>query len=1392
MAASQVECHPSPGPVHNCIPMLSSSWGESEGEKAEDEDDDCCTSGFVSENEQDSHTNVSPKVSFRNHQSSITSEGSSISDNENLFKRIEPCPSDLTHRPPDMKGSLRFFSPPAARRCMSRRDSGGSLPSTPYRSRKAITSPLMSKKRFSSDTSTEESPRHSISSSGRERMDSTSSESSSFSARGPNGFSRRAIGSKVKIASRRPTMRAIQSSDEGQTSNTFLKRNSLRPESVSSPDYMGQESLNGPTSPNHRRRPEDDESQRYSRIQVLEVVFVLPKRNTVLLNCPGNKTVGQIKDMLWNEMSESGIMETYPELMNHDDYSLKYKKFGMDYELYDQEQLFQTLSIVSYWQTKRKAQPELRVELKKTDSEKAREFQELINSLVGMDMEQLISSSNNDEADITRRKLVSARHAAVSSRDSELYAMEPALTHSEVPEPVRKMCAMWIEINVQFEDQKDLRQVILFQVSETPLDLLQFLFNPDSGKRSLLGIPDSADRSLYTLKVCGQDSYLYRTHTFLKYTYIRRCLLKKAPIHLAVVKKPDVKEDLVQNHGEPDFIDDCCNLTGSHQQLSALTKMHSEVFTMSLWDIQTPYRVKVVGVDGIKDKGNCSCLYVEAGIYHGGNLLCPAKGLSVQAPTDEHLLINQMFNFDIAVCNLPKAARMHIAVYANKASKISRRGSQYLMGSQKSTNTLSTPGSPSSATSPGTKRKLFGLFPSPRTLRRQSEDVIISDPVPTDTDQLTMDGQDVDMDTKPDNVEPLYWVNVQLLDHRAVLRTGYHQIALWHVDVKSDNERDTSKFSPNSCTSEHPDRTQTATCFMIMDTYAHRVACPTAGLGQLQKDPSNSDLKGDSAEEVRSPSKKFLRQSLDDAISCSDPLKPLTKEDKDLLWNCRDICKKRPEALPRFLLSLNWADKGHVLEMHRLLRSWEKPTIEVALQLLDYHFADESVRCLAVSRLEKLEKDELLTFLLQLVQTLKFEPYHDSALAYFLLERALQSKRIGHNFYWFLRAEMDAPEYRERFGLLLEAYLRGCGKQMLGMIHRQQEVNQFLKMAAAQVKDEKLEARAGALQKLIESSDVMKGELRPVYDSSVTIGDLVVKKCKCMDSKKVPLWLEFANKDPTTVIPAPVKVIFKQGDDLRQDMLTLQMIKLMDKLWQDNGLDLMMLPYGCMSTGNEVGMIEVVLEAETVASIQRKRGGDIISNARASFADETLSNWLKEKQSSHAEHVQAVRRFAASCAGYCVATYVLGIGDRHNDNIMITKSGNLFHIDFGHFLGNTKKFLKGLVNRERAPFVLTPDFVHIMGKKDSANFRHFLEDACKAYNIIRKHAHLFINLFSMMKCTGIPELTCIEDIDYLRNVLLLDKTDEEAEQHFTKQVVRCLELSWTVRCNFVAHNVKHR
>ena len=97
-----------------------------------------------------------------------------------------------------------------------------------------------------------------------------------------------------------------------------------------------------------------------------------------------------------------------------------------------------------------------------------------------------------------------------------------------------------------------------------------------------------------------------------------------------------------------------------------------------------------------------------------------------------------------------------------------------------------------------------------------------------------------------------------------------------------------------------------------------------------------------------------------------------------------------------------------------------------------------------------------------------------------------------------------------------------------------------------------------------------------------------------------------------------------------------------------------MIPYGCLSTGNQVGLIEVILNASTIAKIQKKSGG-----ARGAFDKKVLLAWLREKNSSREQLDKAIENFTLSCAGYCVATYMLGVGDRHSDNIMICENGQV-------------------------------------------------------------------------------------------------------------------------------------
>ncbi|OQR87151.1 phosphatidylinositol kinase [Achlya hypogyna] len=525
-----------------------------------------------------------------------------------------------------------------------------------------------------------------------------------------------------------------------------------------------------------------------------------------------------------------------------------------------------------------------------------------------------------------------------------------------------------------------------------------------------------------------------------------------------------------------------------------------------------------------------------------------------------------------------------------------------------------------------------------------------------------------------------------------------------------------------------------------------------------------------------------------------DPLYRLSSFQKAIMWKNRADFMDKFEFLPRMLTCVNWFNAKEVDEVISFLPRWAKASHPAAyIELLDMEFAHEGVRQFAVDKLAEMADTTFSVFLPQLVQALKFENHHVSPLAKHLIERAIKNpNQIGFDLFWAMKVESYNEQYKERYGLLLNTYVDVCSYKMRSILELQDRLFTEKGVFEGICQEIKELAHAG------RSKDEMKGLLHtrleelnqslpnayqlPI-DPRVEVSKIVVKKCKIMSSAKLPLWLEFENAEEGG---DPVIIIFKAGDDVRQDCLTLQLIRLMDEMWREDGKDLAMEPYKCVSTGPMTGILQVVQHAVTTADVH-KRGG-AMGGIFGAFNDQSFTDWIEANNADPRSKKVAVDLFMRSCAGYCVATYVLGIGDRHNDNIMITTGGRYFHIDFGHFLG-FMKYQYG-IKREKTPFVFTPEMAHVFGGIGTDEFRKFQALSAEAFNVVRRHLHLLVSLLLLMIPADMPELRKRDDINYIVEIMSSEKTDNEAAAYFADLIVQCTKNTFK-RIDNTLHILKH-
>ena len=208
----------------------------------------------------------------------------------------------------------------------------------------------------------------------------------------------------------------------------------------------------------------------------------------------------------------------------------------------------------------------------------------------------------------------------------------------------------------------------------------------------------------------------------------------------------------------------------------------------------------------------------------------------------------------------------------------------------------------------------------------------------------------------------------------------------------------------------------------------------------------------------------------------------------------------------------------------------------------------------------------------------------------------------------------------------------------------------------------------------------------------------------------------------------------------------------MDSILQKFKLNYEFTSYKVLATSKSDGFVEFVPNSTTIY--------DIVSNKKLTIK-QYIDQFVDKNNKEDAQ--KRLDTYINSSAGYSIATFILGIGDRHLENLMIDDKGRLFHIDFGYILGKDIKVAAPLIK-------LSKEMLEPMGGKGSQIYENFKLKCVNAYWILRDKAREIDNMFYLMIDSGIPQLNNIEDLYKLHDKFVPGYSKQEASNSILSKI----------------------
>ncbi|XP_078336365.1 phosphatidylinositol 4-kinase alpha-like [Crassostrea virginica] len=495
-----------------------------------------------------------------------------------------------------------------------------------------------------------------------------------------------------------------------------------------------------------------------------------------------------------------------------------------------------------------------------------------------------------------------------------------------------------------------------------------------------------------------------------------------------------------------------------------------------------------------------------------------------------------------------------------------------------------------------------------------------------------------------------------------------------------------------------------------------------------------------------------------------------------------------PEAI-HFLVTAHSVEADSPELSHVL--TWCQVAPSVALSYFSRQYPPHPLTAqFAVRVLRSHPPEALLFYIPQIVQALRYDTM--GYVADFMMWAAKTSSLLAHQLLWNMQTNVYRDEEGtvkdEDIGEEMELLMTKIKESFSGHARRfyEREFDFFGKITAISgtIKPyPKGDERRNACLKELRKIELQKGCYLPSNPEAIVteidknsgiplqsaakapfLARFRVKRCGVHDLEMLGMSDE-ENQDLKNRKEVWQAAIFKVGDDVRQDMLALQVISLFKNIFEQTGLELYLVPYRVVATAPGCGVIECVPNSKSRDEIGKKTDITLYDYFHKTFGDDDTP-----------EFQTARRNFVVSMAAYSIVSFLLQIKDRHNGNLMINNTGHLIHIDFGFMFESSPGGNLGW----EPHFKLTDEMVNIMGgTMEAAPFQWFMELCVQGYLAVRPHYHTIITLVSLMLDTGLP---CFrgQTIKQLRDRFQPMATEHDAADYMKRIIKECF-LSWRAK-----------